>query len=1153
MAAVDFLDDENPCGIALLNLVASGSSVLAELHRLAEATPDAFVPGSPANNRYAALMFEINYLSNSEMYEQRINADVHSSDLSEEFGESYGDVIARFYMLFESIVQYHADLLKFLTDLKQGFYIQHTLEDVLLNVDGRQLMCEAFYLLGVILLLLDARIPGPMREALIVSHVRIAGEGATQELESVARVCKSTGFLPTNPPRRPAAYPEAFFERVPVPSNVVDMLLDRLRSDDVYGLTRVFSTPALRATALSRQASLLYVLLYFSPGTLHKNKSAMREVVDKHFCDNWVLPLYMGHLVDLSVEWAPYKAASDALNSEPLDMRSLTAATEGWRAVMASASSSLEEFRREGILTDQFVIDHQADLLSCLRDANASLRWLLLQSRTYHKKAAALFEKKYPVDLNVMLQFIMRTAQLEHKLREQLGQLLEEKPQRWEQARSGGVQMLQDLSAFFGGQVALSRVAADDDLRDYFAGLADKVASLDISRARVAGRTIQGIINGLEEIESFEVIDTSAQVKEYLAATREQLVGMVRVVNLSDGVLQDLDDISNMAWAWGLKRHLVPYMQKHIREQPSNMHLLRALFIKLASVLDVPIQRIMEADSPDALSVAQFYSSSLVAYVREVLNTIPSTVFGLLREINAKMAAEIGVMPAKFEATQLKQHAVVDARYDVSLRTHRISVFTEGVMSMKETLLGVIEMDPRQLLHEGINKYLVDQVTQALDAGLAFDLRRGRGRDPVRAVSSQLSQLASALSTFRRSFEYVQDYVDLYGLKVWQTQLTRVLAFYTEQECNRYLKKKILPDASVHQSREAPIELFVDKAGSTFVGRLGSALLELSNPSHAHYSPLAHSWVDKDGHEVMGLSFFALLQQALGVQGLLSADRLLSFTVGHTLKRVFSAFKESSEAGATDKLKAIVVGLGPPQHISKAGTKGFASAVKSFRSLPGLCESLVAIGRCQLTRAHLQDQLLFACRLDSNLLYNALRAMNAAVLLDVRRHYADAEKHAYPDMASHLLPELTRHAEAAGLGDPMSKIYSTAAALPWFGVYVGSAILFALPLMQYDGELATLTPGKRPKVDIDGMAFAVGLGTLLRQLHPQVTKQTLAFLGHFVRTTLYEHFNSARPDCPEDIPKLMWLVLQLQARAGIPLAVLHEYFPPHILSTLNVA
>lgn len=32
----------------------------------------------------------------------------------------------------------------------------------------------------------------------------------------------------------------------------------------------------------------------------------MRQVVDKHFYDNWVIPFYLGYTVDLTNEWAPY-------------------------------------------------------------------------------------------------------------------------------------------------------------------------------------------------------------------------------------------------------------------------------------------------------------------------------------------------------------------------------------------------------------------------------------------------------------------------------------------------------------------------------------------------------------------------------------------------------------------------------------------------------------------------------------------------------------------------------------------------------------------------------------------------------------------------------------------------------------------------------
>jgi hypothetical protein len=32
----------------------------------------------------------------------------------------------------------------------------------------------------------------------------------------------------------------------------------------------------------------------------------MRQIVDKHFYDNWVIPFYLGYTVDLTNEWHPY-------------------------------------------------------------------------------------------------------------------------------------------------------------------------------------------------------------------------------------------------------------------------------------------------------------------------------------------------------------------------------------------------------------------------------------------------------------------------------------------------------------------------------------------------------------------------------------------------------------------------------------------------------------------------------------------------------------------------------------------------------------------------------------------------------------------------------------------------------------------------------
>ena len=41
---------------------------------------------------------------------------------------------------------------------------------------------------------------------------------------------------------------------------------------------------------------MLYMILYFAPDILHNQPAVMREIVDKHFPDNWVLDVYMGKL-----------------------------------------------------------------------------------------------------------------------------------------------------------------------------------------------------------------------------------------------------------------------------------------------------------------------------------------------------------------------------------------------------------------------------------------------------------------------------------------------------------------------------------------------------------------------------------------------------------------------------------------------------------------------------------------------------------------------------------------------------------------------------------------------------------------------------------------------------------------------------------------
>ena len=55
------------------------------------------------------------------------------------------------------------------------------------------------------------------------------------------------------------------------------------------------------------------------------------------------------------------------------------------------------------------------------------------------------------------------------------------------------------------------------------------------------------------------------------------------------------------------------------------------------------------------------------------------------------------------------------------------------------------------------------------------------------AIESQLMRLHSMLESFKFSFEYIQDYIGIYGLKMWQEEYSRIIGFNAEQVRNNFL------------------------------------------------------------------------------------------------------------------------------------------------------------------------------------------------------------------------------------------------------------------------------------------------------------------------------------------------------------------------------
>jgi WASH complex subunit strumpellin len=89
---------------------------------------------------------------------------------------------------------------------------------------------------------------------------------------------------------------------------------------------------------------------------------------------------------------------------------------------------------------------------------------------------------------------------------------------------------------------------------------------------------------------------------------------MLRLLAAKDDLLVTLSVAGDFAYAWDVLSGYVEAMQDLIREEPSTVIQLRSLFLKVASVMDLPLLRINQSQSPDLISVSQFYSGRIIPY-----------------------------------------------------------------------------------------------------------------------------------------------------------------------------------------------------------------------------------------------------------------------------------------------------------------------------------------------------------------------------------------------------------------------------------------------------------------------------------------------------------------------------------------------------------
>lgn len=200
-----------------------------------------------------------------------------------------------------------------------------------------------------------------------------------------------------------------------------------MRTEDLYNAKQHYLDPSYSSTALSGQASCIIVLLFFVPELLHNDNIGMEEIVKRFLHDCFVVPLFMGFLLDLQLSWEGFRAAKNSLG--PIialpHVRNLTAKYGGQ---VPELSEELSCLLAEGVLTSDFVIRHVTELLRTIRQSNVLLRWVFLHRCSSNRKVREVMNTAIPGGENdAIFQLLLDTSRLEFNVRKHYQEVLDSK------------------------------------------------------------------------------------------------------------------------------------------------------------------------------------------------------------------------------------------------------------------------------------------------------------------------------------------------------------------------------------------------------------------------------------------------------------------------------------------------------------------------------------------------------------------------------------------------------------------------------------------------------------------------------------------------------------------------------------------------------
>lgn len=145
---------------------------------------------------------------------------------------------------------------------------------------------------------------------------------------------------------------------------------------------------------------------------------------------------------------------------------------------------------------------------------------------------------------------------------------------------------MNEIAEYFSGNRNWGKANIDENYASWFRNVTDMIQGLDFKHSTKTGRKIQQLFQALEDVQVYDEIEKSVQIKYYIGETQKLLQHMVRITGVKRQVLVNISYISDFAYGWLAIDDYLPIIQDEIRKDPKVVLYLRTVFMKIASIMN---------------------------------------------------------------------------------------------------------------------------------------------------------------------------------------------------------------------------------------------------------------------------------------------------------------------------------------------------------------------------------------------------------------------------------------------------------------------------------------------------------------------------------------------------------------------------------------